>query len=364
MRKLLTLALPLLALAASASAAGTLSLGSQAPALPPVTWQMGDPVTEWKTGNVYVLDFWATWCKPCIASMPHMVELNNRYKDKGVVVIGLAVWPNESSKPTKEWLDGRATDKIPQNDNLNYAIADDIDGKVSDAFMRAMNRNGIPTVMIIDQKGRLAWVGHPMDGMDEALEQIVNGSYDIEKKSAEAKAAEEKSAKAQTLMTEFQSAQMAGDWEKVLATTDKLIALDPEQFAQAGLYKYVLILTKVGDKAKAAEIGRGLLSGPLADNAPLLNGLAYLIIDHDEIKDEDRDFDLALAAVKRADTLEEGKRPEVLDTMARVYFARKEFPAAVEAQEKAISLVDKEDDEMKKSFMESLEKYKKAATPE
>lgn len=361
MRMLSSLALALVA--SSSVSAGSLSLGQQAPALPPVTWHMGEPVTGWKEGTVYVLDFWATWCKPCIASMPHMVELNDKYKDKNVVVLGLAIWPNDSSKPTKEWVDGRATDKIPQNDNLNYAIADDIDNKVSEAFMKAMNKNGIPTVMIIDQKGRLAWAGHPMDGMDTALEQIVSGSYDIEKKAAETKAAEEKQNQAQALTGDFQAAQMAGDWQKVLELTDKLMAIDPAQFAQAGLYKYILVLTRVGDKAKAAAVGRELIAGPLSDNAPLLNGLAFLITDHNEIKDEDRDFDLALEAVNKANEIEKGERPEVLDTLARVQFARKDFAAAAETQSKAISLV-KDDEELKKTFEESLEKYKKAAQPQ
>lgn len=363
MRTLLCLAAPVLALAAAASAEPTLTLGSPAPALPPVEWRLGEPVKEWKEGNVYVLDFWATWCKPCIASMPHMVEVQNKYKDKNVHVVGLAVWPNESAKPTKEWIDGRATDKVPQNDNLNYAIADDIDGKVADAFMRAMERNGIPTVMIIDQKGRLAWVGHPMDGMDESLEQIVGGTYDLDKQVVETKAQAEKDAKAQVLMTEFQTAQMAGDWQKVLELTDKLIAIDPAQFAQAGLYKYVIVLTKVGDSAKAASIGRELVNGPLADKAPLLNSLAFLIIDHKEIKDGERDFELALEAVNKANTIEEGKRPEVLDTMARVQFAKKDFAAAVATQEKALALVT-DDEEMKSDYTAMLEQYKKAAAGE
>lgn len=355
--------LAVLLLTASAGVARPLALGDKAPALPPVTWHMGEPVTEWKEGNIYVLDFWATWCKPCIASMPHMVELNDKYKDKNVVVIGLAIWPNESSKPTKEWLDGRSTDKIPQNDNLNYAIADDVNNKVSDAFMKAMNKNGIPTVMIIDQKGRLAWAGHPMDGMDKALEEIVAGSYDIEKQAAEAKAADEKQNQAMTLMSEFQAAQMAGDWQKVLELTDKLMALDPGQFAQAGLYKYILVLTRAGDKAKAASIGNELIAGPLAENAPLLNGLAFLITDHNEIKDEDRDFDLALKAINRANELEKGERPEVLSTLARVHFGRKDYPAAIDAQTKALALV-KDDEELTKAFQADLDKYKQAATPQ
>lgn len=347
----------------SSDARPTTAIGLPAPALPPVEWRLGDPIKEWKSGEVYVLDFWATWCKPCIKSMPHMVEVQNKYKDKNVHVVGLAIWPNETSKPTKDWVEGRATDKIVENDNLNYAIADDIDNKVSDAFMKAMDRNGIPTVMIIDQKGRLAWAGHPMDGMDEALEQIVAGTYDLEKQATEAKAAREREGKAQALMMEFQSAQMSGDWAKVIEVTDKLIALDPEEFAQAGLYKYVLTLTKIGDKEKAAALGNEFVKNLFKDNSPLLNALAYLIVDHNEIKPEDRDLDLAMAAVTRANEIEEGKRPEVLDTLARVHFEKKNYPDAIATQEKALALIT-DDEGMTKDFTETLERYKKTAAGE
>lgn len=339
---------------------GKAALGLAAPALPKVDWRRGDPVNKWEEGKVYVLDFWATWCKPCIAVMPHMIDLQEKYRDKGVTMLGLAIWPQERAKPTKDFVDSY---KTPEGKTLNYAIADDIDNKVAQRFMEAMNKNGIPTVMIIDQKGRLAWAGHPLSGMDEALEQIVAGTYDLEKQVAEAKARDERDAKARGLMMEYQTAQMSGDWNKLIEISDKLIALDPEQFGQAGLVKYMLLITKLNDKTRAASVGRELLAGPLSKNAAALNGLAYVIVDHEEIKDEDRDLDLALAAANRANELEEGKRPEVLDTLARVYFEQKKFDEAIRMQEKAIVLAA-DNEMMVKDFQESLAEYKKAAAGE
>lgn len=342
---------------AATSSSKKLALGDAAPALPPVTWRLGEPIKQWEAGTVYVLDFWATWCKPCIAAMPHMIDLQREYESKNVRVLGLAIWPNPNQKPTDEFV---TTWKTKDGKSLNYAIADDIDGKVSEAFMESMNRNGIPTVMIIDQKGRLAWVGHPMSGMDEALSAIVAGTYNIDAEIASFKKAAEIEEKSQALMMEFQTAQMAGDWNKVIEASDKLIALDKEQFAQAGIYKYMLTLTKVGDKTKAAAIGRELASGIFAEQAPLLNTLAFLIVDSPEIKDEDRDIELAFEAVNKANEIEKGERPEVLDTLAKVYFSKKDFAKAIETQEKAISLVT-ENPEMKQDFESSLAKYKEAA---
>src|SRR5262249_43056309 len=92
MQKLLSVALAgLVAVAAGADdhrPAASLKVGDPAPALKVSRWLQGKEVKKFEPGQVYVVEFWATWCGPCIAAMPHLAELQARYKGKGVTVIG------------------------------------------------------------------------------------------------------------------------------------------------------------------------------------------------------------------------------------------------------------------------------------
>src|SRR5262245_12374149 len=67
-----------------------LAVGDPAPALKASKWLQGDEVKAFEPGKVYVVEFWATWCGPCIVMMPHMGDLQAEYKQKGVTIIGFS----------------------------------------------------------------------------------------------------------------------------------------------------------------------------------------------------------------------------------------------------------------------------------
>src|SRR5262245_49788440 len=66
----------------------TLHVGDLAPPLAIAKWVQGKPVGAFEPGMVYVLDFWASWCGPCLASMPRASRLQDRHEGK-VIVIGV-----------------------------------------------------------------------------------------------------------------------------------------------------------------------------------------------------------------------------------------------------------------------------------
>ena len=72
-----------------------LTVGSAAPTLNVEHWVHQDqgkfqPVTKFEAGKVYVVEFWATWCGPCVASMPHLAELQRKLADKGVRIVSIS----------------------------------------------------------------------------------------------------------------------------------------------------------------------------------------------------------------------------------------------------------------------------------
>src|SRR5687768_4785612 len=73
----------------------SLKVGDPAPKLQVDKWVKGEPIKELEKGKVYVLECWATWCGPCVQAIPHVTELQKKYKDKGLVVIGMNVWEND-----------------------------------------------------------------------------------------------------------------------------------------------------------------------------------------------------------------------------------------------------------------------------
>lgn len=89
----------------------------------PDVWIQGTPVKEWEKDKVYIFEFWATWCGPCLAAMPHMEQLHQAFKNNPhMQVIGVNVMDRKSPESLKEFLRNRPSP-------LTYAMAVDVDGK-------------------------------------------------------------------------------------------------------------------------------------------------------------------------------------------------------------------------------------------
>ncbi len=164
-----------LGLANTASAQTALELGSPAPAIKVGSWVQGKPVANFQKGQIYVLEFWATWCGPCFKAMPHLSELSEKYKAKATFV-GVNVWEDRDGGYTAP---KKVADFMKANPGrMSYAVAIDTkESSMANGWLKAAKINSIPTTVVIDGEGKVAFIGHPME-LDVVLEQVVAGKFD------------------------------------------------------------------------------------------------------------------------------------------------------------------------------------------
>jgi thiol-disulfide isomerase/thioredoxin len=96
-------------------------------------------------GKVVVIDFWATWCGPCIASLPHMKEFYAEYKDKGVEIVGISLDRPGKADHVKEFAKQRGLDWVHTYSGEFW----------NDPTARRYGISGIPSVWVLDKQGRI-----------------------------------------------------------------------------------------------------------------------------------------------------------------------------------------------------------------
>jgi thiol-disulfide isomerase/thioredoxin len=386
------------------TAASAGELGAPAAPLKISEWVKGNPVdlAAVKGKQVVVVEFWATWCPPCRTSIPHLTDMQKKFKD--AIFIGVT---DEESDVVKKFV-------TKMGDKMEYVVAIDDDGQTSKGYMREFGVNGIPHAFIVDKEGRVVWHGHPMAGLDKALEEVQTGKLDLEKakkreaaqvklnefyKAASTDGASEKldqlgqelealdaelggiqpgqkfdaaeirkMARFQTLLREYQNALQSSPSNANLAQLEQeLEAMAPKNFKLADMkesiavrnmfMKYYSAVTGQRDTDKLADY-RAELAGMKINSPEALNQIAWTILTDPKIKT--RDVELAAQLAKAGVAVSDGKQPAVLDTYARALFDSGKLTEAIEQQKKAIAAAD--DEQMKKELGQTLKKYQEKTT--
>jgi thiol-disulfide isomerase/thioredoxin len=322
-----------------------LRIGDRAPQ--PMLAEILKGDTDFKTfpkGKVTVMEFWATWCGPCKSGMPHLSELQAEYADRGVTIIGVT---REEPGVVKTFLG-----KPEWDAKTRYTMALDQDSKTNEAYMKAARRSGIPCAFVVDQKGRVAWIGHPMS-MDEPLAKIVAEDWDIK----EARTEFERAAKAQQMMraisTSLREARRTGDYNDAMRQINKGIELMPGD-SSLQMMKFETMIGPIGDPT-GYDLGWDLFKANKG-NAMMLNRIAWYVLDDDAVKD--RNLDFALLVAKAANDAAGGSDAAILDTLARAYFELGEFDTAIRYQKKAI---ERAEGGMTTELESTLDQYEAAA---
>jgi len=338
-----------------AAQAQEVKIGSPAPKLAVAKWLKGKEFNSFDPNKLYVVEFWATWCGPCKVVMPHLTELAKKHKD--VVFTGVSVFEDQE----KEGWAANVESFVKKNDkNMGYNVgADDEKKQMQITWMEAAKQDGIPASFVI-QKGKVAWIGHPME-VETIIDQIKAGKYDMDAEAKKIEKAKEMEERMMKIFGPIAQAAQGGDFEKAESLIDKAITENPDLREELSMQKFSIMLA--GGSTKLGTYVKDLAGGLFKDNALYLNEIAWTMIDEEEEWPR-RDYPAALVVAERAVEASKGEDWMILDTLALAQFKNNLFKKAVETQEKAVKLMNKDKEaeaDTKKEVLDRLERFKKAA---
>jgi thiol-disulfide isomerase/thioredoxin len=328
----------------------TLEVGNPAPKVAYGKWIKGSPVSDFKRGKVYVVEFWATWCGPCMRSIPHLTEMAKKYK--AVDFVGMSVWEDDQAKVepfVTKMGDGMAyniaMDKVPAGDKRGSH------GTMAQTWLKAAGREGIPSAFIVDKEGNVAWVGNPLiDPIDETLDKVVNDKFGPDD-YAKAKGAQEADAALALFHQRINDAMGGTDDSKVLPILDEMMSSTNINIQkEGGFNKFSYLLSKKKfDEAYA--VASALVATTIKDDSDSLNSLAWTIVDPNN-GPATKNLDIAMSAATRSVELK--KDPASLDTLARVYFLKGDKAKALEIENEAMALAPAD---QKKDYEKTIKEY-------
>jgi len=134
--------------------------GKPMPPLHVTGWANGEVKPQDMKGKVVIVDFYATWCGPCMAAIPHNNELLKKYAHKGLVIVGVC-----TNKRGQDKMDQTVKDR-----NIQYPTARDPDLKSQEAWAV----HYYPTYAVVDRKGIVRIIGLQPDHVEEVIKKLLD----------------------------------------------------------------------------------------------------------------------------------------------------------------------------------------------
>ncbi|MDP6987678.1 MAG: redoxin domain-containing protein [Phycisphaerales bacterium] len=308
-----------LAVVGLADAGPRLKVGDAAPPLGEVTWVMSPQGTDinMSDGKVHVLEFWATWCRPCKFSIPHLSRLQQEWGEDRLQIIGIT---DEEEEDVTPWVDRNVA-------QIKYGIAISGNRGPQKNWFKAAKLESIPSAFIVGPRGKIQFIGNPNDELFEVtLIKVLKGRFDAVKQR-----------QAAPLMKDLRRNLERKNWRQYEKIAKEIVAISPKIFidTQVDLFETQLVLMK---DPEAAYAGAKAFVETKIDSDP--EGVLILvdrIVNGPNIPEEQRQFDFALEVANNA--LERFEKPadqaHALKVIASVYFKKGDISEAVRVAREA-----------------------------
>lgn len=295
--------------------------GMQAPEFKVGPWVKGTPVDHFEKGQVYVVEFWATWCGPCRGVIPELTKLAEKYMGQATV-IGVSIGEGNTDR-VKPFV-------AQMGEQMNYHVAIDAQesptartGFMAQHWVEAAGLTGIPAAFIIGKTGQIEYLGGSV-GLDEIVGKILAGTWDTKAYAAsipELRAGAERYALEKSLLSDV----TAGNKSQYYQVLDASFSRWAEQKNWGAINDFLWNhLAEVGSKQ---ELPAGM-----------------------------RDYEFAVKWMNRLVSANPAE-PALLDTKAWLYFRSGDKARAVETEQKAIGLLPAGDPN-KAAFEKALQTFK------
>lgn len=323
----------------------TLAVGSDAPALTPGKWLKGGPITSFDPQKVYIVECWATWCGPCVSSIPHLNALYNTFKDQGLVVIGVSVMRDSEEKA--------AAFVARKGDKMAYLVAHDgKDGRVENDWLDAAGVRGIPHAFLV-RKGKIIWQGHPDELSEENIRNVLKGGDMVIKPPEEIARLDEAVVRFRVARLEVLALLRDAEIDQALAKISEkesiLAGTDP---ADPDVLRGMAFSIK-GDRENSLAHYRKAVTAARGDPGALFR-VAYGLMDFGSV----RDNDLALQCAREAATKD--PNPFFREMLARTEHAAGNKETAIAILEK---LVAEEDSDQYREELRALKEGEQIPPP-